>query len=200
MVFRCAYGPVIPDARQWGTLLFGRSDARALRLSRLRGGRLAQSMSAELLCRELLASLRPGESYFLEEDASGKPFLPHSPLFVSLSHSGSFVAAAAADRPVGIDLQEKRMIREGVLRRWYSHAEREWIDAGDAGERAIRLWTMKEAYAKLKGTGIFRGDRFSAGFSGDSLCTRYGDVCFRFPEAPEGYLFTVCIDDAINGA
>ena len=199
MVFRCAYGPVIPDAGQWGALLFGRSDPRALRLSRLRGGRLAQSMSAELLCRELLASLRPVESHFLEEDASGKPFLPHSPLFVSLSHSGSFVAAAAADRPVGIDLQEKRRIREGVLRRWYSAAEREWIGAGDAGERAIRLWTMKEAYAKLKGTGIFRGDHFSAGFSGDSLLTRYGDVCFRFPEAPEGYLFTVCFADAING-
>lgn len=200
MVFRCAYGPVIQDARQWGALLFGLSGPRALRLSRLRGGSLAQSMSAELLCRELLASLRPGESHYLEEDASGKPFLPHSPLFVSLSHSGSFVAAAAADRPVGIDLQEKRMIREGVLRRCYSLAEREWIDAGDAGERATRLWTMKEAYAKLKGTGIFRGDRFSAGFSGDRLLTRYDDVCFCFSEAPEGYLFTVCLADALSGA
>ena len=200
MVCRCAYGPVIPDARQWGALLFGRSDPRALRLSCLRGVRLAQSMSAELLCRDLLAALRPGETHCLEEDESGKPFLPHSPLFVSLSHSGSFVAAAVADRPVGIDLQEKRMIREGVLRRWYSAAERDWIENGDTLERAVRLWTMKEAYAKLKGTGIFRGDRFSAGFSGDRLVTRYDDVDFQFPEAPEGYLFTVCLADALNGA
>lgn len=199
MVFRCAYGPVITDARQWGALLFGRNDPRALRLSRLRGIRLAQSMSAELLCRELLAALRPGESHYLEEDASGKPFLPHSPLFVSLSHSGGFIAAVAADRPVGIDLQEKRAIREGVLRRCYSLAERDWINAGDAVDRAVRLWTMKEAYAKLKGTGIFRRDCFCARFSGDRLLTRYGDVCFRFPEAPEGYLFTVCLADSING-
>lgn len=200
MVFRCAYGPVITDAQQWAALLFGRSDRRVLRLSRLRGGRLAQSMSAELLCRDLLAALRPWETHCLEEDDSGKPFLPHSPLFVSLSHSGSFVAAAAADRPVGIDLQEKRVIREGVLRRWYSTEEREWIDGGDSVERAVRLWTMKEAYAKMDGTGIFRGDRFSAGFSGGRIVTRYGDVDFQFPEAPEGYLFTVCLANPPSGA
>lgn len=200
MVFRCAYGPVIADSQPWAELLFGRCDPRALRMSRLRGKRLAQSMSAELLCRSLLEELRPGESHCLQEDASGKPFLPHCPLFISISHSGGYVAAALADTPLGIDLQEMREIREGVLRRCCSEAERRWIDAGNPAERAVRLWTMKEAYGKMTGAGIFRGNRFHAGFEGDRLITRYEGIEFLFPAAPEGYLYTVCLADPANGA
>ncbi len=199
MVFRCAYGPVITDARQW-PLPFGRCGPRALRQNRMRGLRLAQSMSAEQLCRELAAELRPGEACYLEEDASGKPYFPGSPLFASLSHSGAFVGAAAADVPVGVDLQEIRSIKENVLRRCYFPAERKWIDAGNAAERAVRLWTMKEAYGKLKGTGVFRSDRFAAAFDGDRLLTRYKDVSFCFPETPEAYLFTLCLANPMNEA
>ncbi len=200
MVFRSAYGPVIADSQSWAALLFGRCDPRALRLSRLRGKRLAQSMSAELLCRSLLAELRPGESHFLQEDASGKPFLPHCSLFISISHSGGFAAAALADTPVGIDLQEMRGIRESVLRRCCSEGERRWIDAGNPAERAVRLWTMKEAYGKMTGAGIFRGDCFQAGCSGDRLITKYEGFEFLFPAAPEGYLYTVCLANPVNGA
>ena len=193
MVFRYAIRPVIPDAQRWAGLLCGRDDDRALRLSRLRGRSLARSMTGELLCRELLAKLRPGENPCLLEDASGKPILPRSSLFVSISHSGSFVAAAAADVPVGIDLQESRGVSDSVLRRCYSPEEQSWVKAGNPMERAIRLWTMKEAYGKLKGTGIFRGDLFRAEFEDDTLITRYDGLDFLFPEAPEGFLFTACL-------
>ncbi|MBR3556375.1 MAG: 4'-phosphopantetheinyl transferase superfamily protein [Oscillospiraceae bacterium] len=179
---------------------FGRSDPRALRLCRLRGRRLAHSMTAELLCRDLLAELQPEGFPALEEDASGKPFLPRCALYVSLSHSGAFAAAAAADTQVGIDLQKLRTIKEGVLRRCFSPAERDWVTAGDGSERAVRLWTMKEAYGKMTGTGIFRDNLFCAGFDGDCLLARYDGVSFRFPEAPEGYLITVCLADPIHGA
>lgn len=193
MFLRCAYRAVTTDAQLWATLLFGRSGPRALRLSRLRGRRLAQSMSGELLCRELLSEAEPEESFILEEDERNKPYLPGSRLYVSISHSGGYVAAAVADAPVGIDLQELRKISDAVLRRYYSHDERSWINAGEPTERAVRLWTMKEAYGKLLGIGIFSGIRFSAGFADGRIITEYDDVSFHFPDAPEGQCLTVCL-------
>ena len=193
MVFRCAYRRIDTDPQHWGTLLFGNSGARALRLSRLRGRQLAQSMTGEMLCRELLSEFLPESSFFVDEDANGKPCVSGGPFHVSISHSGGYAAAAVADRPVGIDLQELRRISDGVLRRCYSPAERSWIDAGDPTERAIRLWTMKEAYGKLYGRGIFSGKPFCAVITNDRIKTEYDNVTFLFPEGPNGFLFTVCL-------
>ncbi len=195
MAFRCDIRPVDKDAGHWAALLFGRSDHRALRLCRLRGFRLAQSMTAELLCRDLLAELAPGMPFLPVEDESGKPRFSGCPLQFSISHSGDFVAGAVSDKPVGIDLQELRSISDRVLGRLYSPEERRWIGAGPITERAIRLWTMKEAYGKLLGTGIFRDPRFCAVFEGDRLVTRYDGFAFHFPEAPEGLLLSVCLSD-----
>ncbi len=193
MVFRWEVRPVSENAEDWAMLLFGRAGPRSLRLSRLRGFRLAQSLSAEALCMELVGELLPGKAVYLEEDGNGKPYLPGCPLSLSLSHSGGYVAAAVAGTGIGIDLQELREISDRVLRRLYSPEERSWIGAGDRTRRAIRLWTMKEAYAKLRGEGIFGGARFHASFSGDRPETEYEDVRFLFPDAPEGLLFTVCL-------
>lgn len=193
MDFRFICRPVDRDAQSWADLLFGRAGNRALRLSRLRGERLAQSMTGEKLCRELLDQLRPGVCLSVEEDASGRPFLPDCPLFLSISHSASWAAATAADVPVGIDLQEHRPISPGVLRRCFSPAEQRWISEGNSVERATRLWTMKEAYGKMRGIGIFRGKPFAASFALSQPVTQYVDVRFLFPEAPEGFCLTLCL-------
>ena len=91
-------------------------------------------------------------------------------------------------------MQHIRRISDNVLKRFYTPEERLWIDAGEASERSVRLWTMKEAYGKLLGTGIYGGPRFFAEFEHDRLITRYENTEFLFPEAPEELLFTLCID------
>ncbi len=193
MVFRFACRPVSRDADSWAALLFGRAGRRAARLSRLRGSRLAEALSAEALCLELTEELLPGSALKLDEDEDGKPFIPGCPLFVSLSHSGGYAAAAVSDLAVGIDLQELRKVSDGVLRRVYSPEEQSWVSEGDRTLRAIRLWTMKEAYGKLTGSGIFGDSRFCASFTDSQLNTEYGDAGFLFPDAPEGLLLTVCL-------
>ena len=103
------------------------------------------------------------------------------------------MAAAIADKPLGIDLQKLRRISDAVLRRYYSSDERSWIIEGDPTERAVRLWTMKEAYGKMLGIGIFGGVRFYAAFSDGRIVMEYDDAAFLFPDGPEGILFTVCL-------
>jgi len=192
MILRYDLRPVSPDANDWGTALSGRAGKRAVRLSRLRGGRLAEALSAECLLKELVTELDPGIRFLPEDDEYGRPFLPGLPYYVSISHSGGIAAAAVSDIPVGIDLQSLRTISPRLLDRCYSKEEITWIGLGEEVSRAIRLWTMKEAYGKLRGTGIFAPDRFFASFTDDRIRDQYADVRFLFPPAPSGFLFTVC--------
>ncbi len=179
---------------------------RLERLKKLSGRRLAEARSAQGLCRELwedYPDAAGGGAFVLEEDQNGKPFLLRSPLHVSLSHSGGYTAAAVADVPLGIDLQLLRDISPGVLKRLYSPEEIRWIGlAGgkDSQKRAIRLWTMKEAYGKLLGTGLFGGPAFRASFCDERLREEYPDCRFLFPSAPEGLLLTVCLGNRAGSA
>ena len=111
-----------------------------------------QSAAARrLLCRLL------GEEVAVEHDACGAPFLPqHRELYVSISHCRTAVAVAVSNRgPVGIDVESRRRIGEGLVERVCSDAEKAEVRASaDPTMAFLRLWTRKEAALKLRGTGI----------------------------------------------
>lgn len=109
--------------------------------------RRAQSAGAGLLLRHVFGDVE--YTYGTNE----KPYLAdRDDLFFSLSHSDRYVVCAVSDSEVGIDVEPVSPIRPAVVRRCFTPEEREWI--GDDPERFIRLWTMKEAYMKLTGTGL----------------------------------------------
>jgi 4'-phosphopantetheinyl transferase len=108
----------------------------------------------------------------------GKPFIL-SPsgaptLAFNLSHTHGFVACAiAAGGEVGIDVESVDRATDGrrIAARYFSKAERDWLDACDPRERAIRFiehWTLKEAYLKAIGRGLsYRLNAFGFAFEGE---------------------------------
>lgn len=108
--------------------------------------RRAQSAAAGLLLRHLFgdAALVYGEH--------GKPYAKDNNRYFSLSHSDRYVVCAVADEEIGVDMEPISPIRPAVLRHCFTQDEQRWI--GDDSERFTRLWTMKEAYMKLTGTGM----------------------------------------------
>ena len=109
--------------------------------------RRAQSAGAGLMLRHLF-----GDAEYAYGE-NGKPYLKgRDDLYFSLSHSDRYVVCAVADCEVGVDIEPVSSIRPAVLRRCFTSEEQDWI--GTDPERFIRLWTMKEAYMKLTGTGI----------------------------------------------
>lgn len=77
------------------------------------------------------------------------------PFYVSVSHSGPYVVAAAGDHVLGVDVEVIRGAEEKFMRRACSETEMAYIRYGDAGcfQRFWECWTAKEALFKLTGKG-----------------------------------------------
>ena len=108
--------------------------------------RRAQSAAAGLLLRHLFGDAEYGNG------PHGKPYLKDESRCFSLSHTDRYVVLAVADDEVGVDVEAADTIRPAVKRRCFTDEEQEWI--GEDTARFFRLWTMKEAYMKLTGTGL----------------------------------------------
>lgn len=103
------------------------------------------------LCK-LVSEYDPAYDYDIEYTGNGKPVYSNSDIHFNLSHAGDYVVCAVSDRAVGIDIERLRRNAIKVAKRFFTQAECDWI--GDDNLRFSRLWTLKEAYAKLTGEGI----------------------------------------------
>lgn len=93
------------------------------------------------------------------KDERGKPYLAGYPdIHISLSHSGRLAACAVGKKPVGVDveLRKMRQNRERVARKLHA-AEQEWLAARaeEEQEKAFYdLWVRKESFLKATGEGL----------------------------------------------
>lgn len=110
--------------------------------------------------RELLAELyRQETGQALPEirvTERGKPFFPEGGRFFSVSHTKNHVFCCLSRKNVGIDAEETdRQVRPGLAERILSQAEAARYQASpEPREALLRLWVLKEAYAKLTGRGL----------------------------------------------
>lgn len=115
--------------------------------------------------------------YTVKKRRGGKPYIENCPYFFSLTHTDGFCAVAISEDEVGIDAEHyNRSINEKMLKRICS--ENELAHMKKSGD-AIRLWTLKEAAAKLSGRGIaqmLEGIAFDMNtlYSDDAKC--YGEL------------------------
>lgn len=93
----------------------------------------------------------------VEHDAAGAPYIVgHPGLHISISHCRAAVAVAVSrEGAVGIDVECRRKVGEGLVQRVCTPDEQAAIAASDDPEMAfLRCWTRKEAVLKCRGTGI----------------------------------------------
>ena len=84
----------------------------------------------------------------------GAPYLAVGPYF-SISHCKQGIAVAVSETPIGIDIETIRPLNEGLVRKTMNDVEQIHIFSSSHPETEfIRLWTQKEAYVKMQGTGI----------------------------------------------
>ena len=84
----------------------------------------------------------------------GAPYLAVGPYF-SISHCKQGIAVAVSEKPIGIDIESIRPLNDSLVRKTMNSEEQYQIAASFNPEiEFIRLWTRKEAYVKMIGTGI----------------------------------------------
>ena len=93
------------------------------------------------------------ESIEFEIKENGKPFLKDcTNVFFNISHTSSGVAVVADKSLVGVDVQDILDVKEKIVERCFSKAERENIFSSDCPQKEFtRLWTLKESAVKCNG-------------------------------------------------
>ena len=158
------------------------------------------SLGAGILLQHALSQAGIGENT-LSYGENGKPYLTgRSDLCFNLSHSGQIAACAVSDRPVGIDIEEKRYFDEKLIQYVFLEPEITWIETHfeDADVGYTALWTMKESLMKYWGTGISLGPKKICMDLNEPIRAR----CEEFPSeklfftwvAIGDYQLTVCSD------
>lgn len=116
--------------------------------------KLQCAMAYELMTRLIKMAGGP-ESFVIEYDSQGKPYIKEMPqLFLSISHCRMAVMAAVADVPVGCDVEEIALggaADNGLVAEYcYSAAEKSLIRNSDNPVvEFTRIWTVKEAIYKM---------------------------------------------------
>lgn len=121
----------------------------------------ARSLGAGLLLDEALHRTFkevpvPAEITF---NKNGAPSLKDFPsIYISISHSGNYAAAAVSSTPVGVDIETIRKCRTGICKKCFTEKE-ELLVLSETTQEAqdmtfSKLWTRKESYIKAIGKGL----------------------------------------------
>ncbi len=120
--------------------------------------RLQSATAYRLLCQLLSeATGREKTSPLFAYTSEGKPYLSEYPnLHFNISHCRKAVMCMLGNEPVGCDVEEIPMeTDQDVMPLCFSQEERERIEGAESPTvEFTRLWTQKEALAKLYGTGL----------------------------------------------
>lgn len=122
-------------------------------------------LHSRALLRIQLAALTgiAADKLMFTKTAEGKPFLLNSSLVFNISHSGDyFVLGVGLGIALGVDVERethKRAIM-AIAERYFAEGEFMYLKTLSEVEQLhefYRLWTLKEAFFKARGTGIVTG-------------------------------------------
>lgn len=128
---------------------------KALRFAH-RQGRVECALSYLELCRGLREEYGICEMPEFGYGEHGKPYLLHFPhIHFSLSHCRQAVGCLLSDTPCGLDIESERVCTPSLIRYTMNDDEVRQIEESSHPNKAfLQLWTRKEAFLKMRGTGL----------------------------------------------
>ncbi|MCY0899077.1 MAG: 4'-phosphopantetheinyl transferase superfamily protein [Firmicutes bacterium] len=170
--------------------------ARVLRCANVLARR--QKLIAQILARWSLATLTGGtvREIALVRDARGKLHAPTLPWHFNVSHSGDYVVVATGREPLGIDIEKRGPVSDGLLHDALTAGEYAYVTACHDEEtrnaRFFDVWVRKESYFKALGTGLTGPWRSISFVHNRQLCQTYGTYYFYDCALDPGYVTVLC--------
>ena len=163
---------------------------KALRLPTRRAR--ANSLVAELLAKYALRQYGlPQEDFYF--DRKGAPCVRQDAAFLSLSHSGEYVACAVSANRIGVDIQKVKPVSPRVIKRVCSREEADALDPENLPEAFTRVWSLKEAWRKANPEAS-AADMFKSAFIllPDGSISGPPGFDYTLSDELEGYALAVC--------
>lgn len=169
-------------------------DVRTRAASCIRKDKAFQIAAADWYMRRMAAEegLGTADEIRIGHEESGKPFLisggERTGKHISVSHCGGYIYLCMADGPIGCDVEKiRRLPVNDGLKGFFSETDLAAIRAADRPDVLLtRIWTRREAFAKL--TGIMEGLRSRSFHDREAAEKEYS---VRFTEGQEkDYLYT----------
>lgn len=182
-------------------------DSEHQRLNRYQGKRYREFLQSRLLLRQALSSTLPGTlppNFWQITERTEQSPLVHQAVeagwHYSLAHSRGMIGVVISnDGPCGIDLEYQRR-RANIVEladQWFHPSETKLLATLTNLELIAafyRLWTMKEAFIKAKGSSVFSGILARTHFVACNPTDDGKDLYAHSLELPTGYfsLSVVC--------
>ncbi len=86
----------------------------------------------------------------------GKPYLKNNNWYFNISHSFNYIITTISDKEIGIDIEKIRNTPLNVINYFATQNEKKYILANKKYifERIFKIYTLKEAYFKMKGENL----------------------------------------------
>lgn len=142
------------------------------------------------------------ETVSFSRDCCGKPYLTNtSDSFFNVSHSGDYIVCGLSNKPIGVDVEKIGKAPLEVAEYCFSMDEKKVLQekkGKEADRHFYALWTLKEAYLKMIGTGLRNISRCSFSIdseNGEIKCIIDGKMTEQFVFSlveKEYYIMAVC--------
>lgn len=143
---------------------------------------IEKNISSHDLLKKILKEEYNIDSFTIIKNEFGKPYLKDNQLYFSISHDKDTCAIAISSSEIGIDL-EYLNYNEKVINKYFYDAEKEIMaKSNNLKYDFTKIWVKKEAYLKMKGTGLNFGKENVDTTKIDAKIIDYND-----------YLIAVCV-------
>ena len=131
------------------------------------------------------------DSVNITQNSNGKPYIVNKPIFFNISHSFDYCICVFATQNIGVDIEKHRFLKSDLKNYICNSTEKKQLI--NKNINIFNIFTLKEAYIKMKGLKIFDIKNVELEFENNAIqCVDKNVLCF-FINIISNYSIAVCI-------
>lgn len=118
---------------------------------------IEKNISSDEFLKRVLKKEYNIDSFTIVKNEFGKPYIKNNTLYFSVSHDKDICIIAVSSKEIGIDV-EYLNYNTSVINKYFFDTEKEIMAKSNNKKYDFtKIWVKKEAYLKMKGTGLNYG-------------------------------------------